>query len=87
MDCRRELSRQYQRVPWIDVAASVHLQRGSLNCGHILEPDKKAAKAAIDCAMSARENDRSFVVIFSVHGIDEQVSNAVVGDLGTSQVE
>ena len=30
--------------------------------------------------MSARESGRPFVVIFSVHGIDERVSNAVVSN-------
>ncbi len=70
----------YQHVVWIDVAASIHSQRGSVDCGHVFEPDAKAAQAAIDCAMSARESGRSFVVVFSVHGIDERVSNAVRGD-------
>jgi len=70
----------YQQVPWIDVAASIHSQRGSVDCGHVSEPDAKAAQAAIDCAMSAHESGRSFAVVFSVHGIDERVSNAVVGD-------
>jgi hypothetical protein len=77
----------YQRIPWIDVAASIHSQRGSVDCGHIMEPDAKAAQAAIDCAMSARENGRPFVVVFSVHGIDERVSNAVVGDSKRDGIE
>ena len=70
----------YQQVPWIDVAASIRSERGSVDCGHVLEPDAKAAQVAIDCAMSARESGRPFVVVFTVHGIDERVSNAVVGD-------
>ena len=70
----------YQRVPWIDVAASIRSDRGSVACGHILEPDAKAAQTAIECAMSASESGRPFVVIFTVHGIDERISNAVVGD-------
>jgi len=70
----------YRQVPWIDVAASIHSQRGSVDCGHLLEPDAKAAQAAIDCAMSARESGRPFVVVFSVHGTDERVSNALVCD-------
>jgi len=37
--------------------------------------------------MSAGENGRPFVVIFSVHGIDEQVSNALVGESKGSGVE
>src|ERR1700693_5814278 len=65
----------YQRVPWIDVAASIHSQRGSIDCGHVIEPDINGARSAIDCAVSAREKGRPFVVIFSVHGIDEHVSN------------
>jgi len=77
----------YQRVPWIDVAAFIHSQRGGIDCGHIVEPDAKAAQAAIDCAMSARESGRPFVVIFSVHAIDEQVSNAMVGDSKGNGVE
>jgi hypothetical protein len=77
----------YQRVPWIDVAAFIHSQRGSTDCGHILEPDVKPAQAAIDCAMSARDSGRPFVVSFSVHGIDERVSNAVVGDSKGNGVE
>jgi hypothetical protein len=76
-----------QRVPWIDVAAVIHLQRGGINCGHIVEPDAKAAQAAIDCAMLASESRRPFVVTFSVHGIDEQFSNAVVGDSKGNGVE
>lgn len=70
----------YQRVPWIDIATSVHSQQGGVNCGHIFEPDAKTAQAAIDCAISARESRRPFLVIFSVHGIDEHISNAVVVD-------
>jgi hypothetical protein len=77
----------YQRLPWIELAAMIHSQRSSIDCGHILEPDVKAAQAAIDCAISAREKGRPFVVVFSVHGIDERVSNAVVGDSRGNGVE
>jgi len=70
----------YLRVPWIDVAASVHSQRESIHCGHVVEPDARSAKVAIDCAISAQTDRRPFVVIFTVHGTDERVSNAVVGD-------
>ena len=79
--------RCYQRVPWIDVAASIHSQRGSVNCGHVFEPDAKAAQAAIDCVTSAYGSGRPFVVVFSVHGIDQNVSNAVVGDSKGSGIE
>ena len=37
--------------------------------------------------MVAREKGRPFVAIFSVHGIDEHVSNAVVGDSRAHVVE
>lgn len=77
----------YRRVPWIDVAASIHSQRGSIDCGHVFEPDARAAQAAIDCVMSASESGRPFVVIFSVHGIDEGVSNAVVSNSKGNGVE
>jgi len=79
----------YERVPWIDVAAFIHSQTGSVRCGHISdsEPDIQAAQEAIKCAMSARESDHAFVVIFSVHGIDEQTSNAVIGHSNGKGVE
>ena len=77
----------HQRVPWIDVAASIHSQRGSVDCGHISQPDANAAQAAIDCAMSARKSGRPFLVVFSVHGIDERVSNAVIGDSRGNGIE
>jgi len=72
--------RCYQHVPWIDVAAYVHSQRGSIDCGHISEPHINDAEAAIHCAISARQNGRPVAVIFSVYGTDERVSNAIVGD-------
>ena len=77
----------YQRVPWIDVAARIHSQRRSIECGHIFEPDARAAKGAIDCATSALESGRPFVVTFSVHGTDERVSNALVGDSRGNAIE
>ena len=64
----------YKRFPWIDAAAYAHSQRGRIDCGHIVEPDYQGAQAAINCAISAHEHRRPFVVIFSVHGIDEQIS-------------
>jgi len=77
----------YQRIPWIDVAARIHSQSGSVECGHISEPDARAAQGAIDCAMSARQSGHPFVVIFSVHGTDERVSNALVGDSRGNAIE
>jgi len=77
----------YERLPWIDIAAYSHSQRAGVHCGHIVEPDWNRAQAAIDCAISAREHGRPFVVIFSVHGIDEQISSAVVGDSKGNAVE
>src|SRR2546421_7973392 len=78
---------RYERFPWIDAAAYAHSERGSANCGHIVEPDYQAAQAAINCATSAHQQRRPFVVIFSVHGIDEQISNAIVGDSKANALE
>jgi len=68
----------YKSIPWIDVAAHVHSQRGTIECGYVVVP--AAAQAAITCAISAHEHHQPFTVIFTVYGIDEIISNAVVGD-------
>jgi hypothetical protein len=77
----------FNRLPWIDIAAHFHSQRGSTDCGHVVAPDYPAAQAAIQCALTAHEQGQPFVVIFSGHGIDEQISNALVGDSNRSAVE
>ena len=77
----------YNRIPWIELAAYVHSQRGSTDCGHIVEPDYYAAQAAIACALSANERHQPFRVVFNVHGIDEKFSSAVVGDSKGNVVE
>jgi hypothetical protein len=80
-------SNWYERFPWIQAAAYVHSQRGSIDCGDIVEPNYPATQAAINCATSAHEKRHPFVVIFTVHGIDDQISNAVIGDSKGSAIE
>ncbi len=72
--------RWYKRLPWIDLAARLHSERGAINCGHVFTPDYAAARSAVACAQSAHSQRRAFRVIFTVTGVDERVSNAVIGD-------
>jgi hypothetical protein len=69
--------RAYQILPWIDIAAYAHSQRSNTDCGHVSIPLE--AQRAIDCALSAQQQHLPFTVILTVHGIDDKVSNAVVG--------
>ena len=83
---------QYERLPWIDIAAHVHAQRGAVNCGHIVgsRGGMKSAWAfwLMDCAVSAAEKHRPFFVILTRSGgTDVTFSHAVVADSGGTGVE
>lgn len=84
--------RLHEEVVWINVAAYAHSQRGAIKCGRIAgtppfhEPQAEADEA-IRCALSAHNQRRPFVVMFSIHGSDGDVSNAVVGDSDGNAVE
>jgi hypothetical protein len=77
----------YERFPWIEAAAYAHSQRHHIDCGHVVEPDYPAALAATNCATSAHEKGSPFIVMFSVHGIDYQITNAVIGDSKAGAIE
>jgi hypothetical protein len=79
--------RRYDRLPWIDIAAFVHSHRGSVDCGHVVEPDYWGAQTAVACALSAHENRHPFSVIFSVHDIEGTVDNAIIGNSRSDFVE
>ena len=79
--------RSYILLPWIDVAAFVHSQRGSIDCGHVFEPSEGNGQAFIDCAASAQQHHRPFIAIFTVGGGDDETSNAVVVDSKGNAVE
>ena len=80
--------RVYTRLPWIRIAARVHAEHGALNCGDVKYSEgRKAATAAINCAMAAQAERRPFRVTFSVPGTDEAVYHALVGDSQGGAVE
>jgi hypothetical protein len=82
--------RWYDRFPWLKAAVRMHSERGSADCGQLtnasdgphLDPD-----VVLDCVRVARQQHRPFVVMFTVHGIDETFSNAIVGDSKGRAVE
>lgn len=79
----------YWRLPWLALAARAHAQRGSLNCGQLADfrSNTIAPEAAIRCALNAQQHHRPFTITFHVHGIDEQVSNAIIGDSAGNAIE
>lgn len=80
--------RVYTRVPWIRVAASVHAERGALNCGDVLQSQGEGiAAASINCAVAAQAERRPFRVTFRVAGTDEVMSYALIGDSQGNVVE
>lgn len=76
------LLRQYDRIPWVALAAHLHAQRGSIDCGHIFNTELPKGGAHTDtgvqCALSAHKSRQPFVVIFTVNGIDSVFSDAIV---------
>src|SRR2546427_2846988 len=66
----------------IEMAARLHSETGSVNCGHVTNStyhgETTAADAAIKCAQDALEHHRAFRVVFTGYGIDETISNALV---------
>jgi len=79
--------RRYDRLPWIDIAAFVHSHRGSVDCGHVVEPDYWGAQTAIACALSAHESRRPFSIIFTVDNIEGPVDNAIIGNSRSDVIE
>jgi hypothetical protein len=84
-------SRWYDRLPVIEWAAHLHSAPASIDCGHATNsPNRSQAvsvDAAINCARSANEGRRPFIVIFTEYGTDEQISNAVIRDAKGSAIE
>lgn len=84
------LYRGYGRFPWVQWAASWHAQRGSVNCGHLTTASDVPhidPNAAVQCALRAHERRQPFYITFDVYGIDEQVSNGIVGDSQGNAIE
>ena len=82
--------RGYDRFPWVQWAAYWHAQRGSLNCGHLTTASDVPhidPNAAVQCALRAHERRQPFYITFDVHGIDEQVSNGIIGDSQGNMIE
>lgn len=82
--------RWYQRFPWVQWAARWHAQRGSINCGHLTTADGVPhidPNAAIQCALRAHERRQPFYITFDVYGVDEQISNGIVGDSQGNAIE
>jgi hypothetical protein len=82
--------RWYDRFPWVQWAAYWHAQRGSINCGHLTTADGMPhidRNAAIQCAMRAHERRQPFYITFDVDGIDEEISNGIIGDAQGNAVE
>jgi hypothetical protein len=82
--------RWFDRLPWLETAVRLHSERGSTNCG--LLSDSSAGPHAdpevvLTCALSAHQQRRPFFVMFSVHGVDAQVSTAIVGDSKGEAIE
>lgn len=73
------------------MAALVRAQKGSLHCGHLTYSGRSSRVAdhnrAISCALSALEHRRPFIIIFTAQGVDERISNAIVGDSQGNVVE
>ncbi len=77
------LYRGYDRFPWVQWAAYWHAQRGSVNCGHLTSADDMPhidPNATVQCALRAHQRRQPFHITFDVYGIDEQISNGIVGD-------
>jgi hypothetical protein len=84
------LYRLHDRLPVIDWAAHLHAARASIECGHATNSARQGAvslDAAINCALSANEARRPFIVIFTEYGTDEQISNAVIRDAKGNAIE
>src|SRR5690242_4631622 len=82
--------RWYDRFPWLETAVHLHSERGSTNCGVLSDSNdgpRADPDAVIGCALSAYQQRRPFFVTFSVHGIDEQVSSAIVGHSNGTTIE
>lgn len=82
--------RWYTRFPWVQWAAYWHAQRGSINCGHLTTADGVPhidPNAAIHCALGAQVRRQPFYITFDVYGIDEQISNGIVGDSQGNAIE
>jgi hypothetical protein len=85
------LYRWYDRLPWLEAAVRLRAEMGSINCGHLSDssddPHTLNPDAVIRCALSAHQQHHPFIVIFSVSGVDEQLSTAIVGDSKGNAVE
>ena len=82
--------RWYSRFPWVQWAAYWHAQRDSINCGHLTTADGVPhidPNAAIQCALGAHVRRQPFYTTFDVYGIDEQISNGIVGDSQGNAIE
>jgi hypothetical protein len=68
----------------IEMAARLHSQWGSTNCGHVTNSqyhgETTRADAAITCAQTAYEHRQPFKVIFTGYGNDEEISNTLVAN-------
>jgi hypothetical protein len=82
----------YERLPVIQWATRFHAEKDSIDCGYVagsscLSDSHANAEAALKCALDANEHHLPFSVIFTGCGIDEQISNAVIGDSRGNAIE
>jgi hypothetical protein len=75
----------------IEMAAKLHSEWGSTNCGHVTNSqyhgETTRADAAIACVQNAFNHHQPFRVIFTGYGIDHEISNALVADSEGNAVE
>src|SRR5262249_2075128 len=70
----------------IQRATRFHAEAGSIDCGTVTNYSGNGI-TSIQCAQSAREHGRPFLVVFTGHGIDEQISSALIVDAGGRGIE
>src|ERR1051326_7232369 len=77
----------YNRLPWLELAAHLHAQRGSIDCGHIFSRELHT-DTGVQCAQSTHKNRHPFVVIFTVNGVDSDFfSDALIEDSQGKAIE
>ena len=84
------LYRWRDRFPWVQWAAYWHAQHSSINRGHLTTADGVPhidPNAAIQCALGAHAARQPFYITFDVYGIDEQISNGIIGDSQGKAIE
>ncbi len=79
----------YNHLPWLALDVRIQAEPGSMDCGQLTNSRSNAVapEVAIKCALDSLHHQRPFTIAFHVHGVDEQVSNAIVADSSGSAIE